>query len=234
MSTASKAAAPRAPATAHPLADRPFEELAERIAAMIAPEFLAEMGWDPHRLVLSPPDGHRLLVRPVCRVDGCSTTATNGRRICFSCQRRLASHGLGDDEIDRLPVPDRPRRGPGRCLVAGCGREWLSAPAGLCRAHQDQQAALGLSRDAFLLHPDVVALPPMGPCQVAACPRQRRHPDGLYCEAHQLRLRLARRHDPGVDEVRWRQTEPAVGLGGQVSLRGLPLLVVSQVLFGLQ
>ena len=105
--------------------------------ALLSGAFLAEMAWDPARCVLAPPNGHRLVVRPVCRVGGCSTTATNARKICLSCQRRLRIAGLGDDEIGVLPAPDEPTR------LA------VSAPFS------------------------------NGPCEVAACVRQRRHPDGL-------------------------------------------------------
>lgn len=227
MSPTAKATSPR---RGEPLLDEP----AERIWARIDPGLLAELGWDPDRLVLAPPDGHRLVVRPVCRVEGCSTTAPSGRGICLACQRRLARLGLRDDEIGLLPPPERPRRGPGPCLVPGCGREWVSSRTGLCRGHLEQHQALGVEKEAFLALPAVVALAPNDPCLVAACTRQRRHPDGLYCEAHQIRLRLARQQDPGLDEIHWRKTEPAVGLGGRVSLRGLPPLVVAQVLFGLQ
>jgi integrase len=160
--------------------------------ALLSGAFLAEMAWDPARCVLAPPNGHRLVVRPVCRVGGCSTTATNARKICLSCQRRLRIAGLGDDEIGVLPAPDEPTR------LA------VSAPFS------------------------------NGPCEVAACVRQRRHPDGLYCEAHQMRLRAERRRDPDLDEARWRRTDPAIGRGGEVSLRGLEPLVVAQVLYGLQ
>ena len=206
---------------------------AARIMAVVDKAFLTEMGWDPERAVLSPPDGHRLVVRPVCQVDGCSTTATNARRICFSCQARLAAAGLGDDQLGLLPPPGRSRRAPAACVVAGCARERVSGPAGLCRAHDDQRRCGGVEIDAFVAHPDTVGLPALGPCLVAACPRQRRHPAGCYCEAHQLRLRHARRDDPAFDELRWRRTEPAVSLGGQVSLRGVDSLVVAQVLYGL-
>ncbi|MGH9266855.1 MAG: tyrosine-type recombinase/integrase, partial [Acidimicrobiales bacterium] len=227
MSPPSRATSPR------PIEPLP-EKSAERIWARIDPGFLVELGWDPDRRVLCPPDGHRLVVRPVCRVEGCSTTAPSGRRICLACQRRLTRLGLSDDEIGLLSPPDRSRQDPGPCRVPGCGREWVSSRAGLCRVHLDQHQALSGEMEAFLAHPAVVALSPNDPCQVAACTRQRRHADGLYCEAHQIRLRLTRRRDPGLDEVHWRRTEPAVGLGGQVSLRGLPSLVVAQVLFGLQ
>lgn len=76
-----------------PVGADPGEGQLERITAMIDPAFLAEMGWDADRAVLAPPIGHRLLVRPVSRVEGCSTTATTRRKICKACQRRLADAG---------------------------------------------------------------------------------------------------------------------------------------------
>jgi hypothetical protein len=212
--------------------DRHVEQ-ATRMMSLVERAFLAEMGWDPDRLVLNPPDGHRLVIRAVCRVEGCSNTATAAGRICVSCRRRLQAPGLGEAAVVSLGPPRRPRRAPQRRLVAGCGREQVSGPAGLCRSHLDQRTALGVSAEAFFVHPAVAALEPTGPCLVAACPRQRHHPDSRYCEAHQIRLRAARR-DPRFDEARWQGTEPAVSLGGQVSLRGLGPLVVAQVLFGLQ
>jgi integrase len=207
---------------------------ATRIAALIDPGFLTEVGWDPTLLVLAPPPGHRLLGRPVCRAEGCSTTAPNRARICTGCRRRLAEHGLGDDEVASLPVREQPLRGPGACVVDGCAREWVSSRVQLCRSHGELRHRLGITVAQLSAHRLARPLPGCGPCAVAACPRQRRHRDGVYCEAHQLRLREVRRRDPGVDEHRWRASEPAVGRGGEVSLRGLPALVIAQVLFGLQ
>jgi hypothetical protein len=66
------------------------------IAAGIDPVFLAEAGWDPVRLVLSPPAEHALLGRPVCRAEGCMTTAQQRAGICVSGPSRC-----GD------PVPAR-------------------------------------------------------------------------------------------------------------------------------
>ena len=205
-----------------------------RIPTLIDAGFLAEMGWDPARLVLAPPPGHRRVVRPVCRVEGCTNTAPGRRGICAACGRRLSAAGLADDQIELLGRARRPRRLPALCLMARCGRERASGPAALCRTHAAQRDALGVTTAEFVARSDVVALAPNGPCAVAACPRQRRHPDGLYCDAHQQRLRAARRQDPRLDEARFRRTEPAVGVGGQVSLRGLAPLVVTQVLYGLQ
>jgi integrase len=202
------------------------------IAAVIDPAFLAEAGWDAARLLLTPPPDHPLLGRAVCRAKGCSTTAPDRSRVCASCRRRLAEHGLDVDHLGSLPVRAR-ERGPGGCRVDGCLREWASG-FGLCRIHLDQQRALRISVEEFCAHPQTRPLPPCEPCAVVACTRQRRHRDGLYCQAHQIRLRNARNHEPGLDEERWRLTEPAIGRGGQVSLRGLPPRVIAEVLFGLQ
>lgn len=95
---------------------------ATRIAALIDPGFLTEVGWDPDRLLLAPPPGHRLLVRPVCRAAGCSATAPSRARTCTGCRRRLAEHGLGDDEIASLPAREQPLRAPDACVVDGCAR----------------------------------------------------------------------------------------------------------------
>ncbi|MGH9099643.1 MAG: hypothetical protein ACRDV8_05350 [Acidimicrobiales bacterium] len=206
----------------------------ERIAALLDDAFLAEMGFDFERLVLVVPVNHRLVVRPVCIVSGCSTTAPSGTKICGSCRRRLEAAGLGGDQVHLLDPPRRSSRSPERCRVAGCEREQMPGTSELCRSHLDQHQALGLELDAFLARPDVVALAPNAACGVPACSRQRRHPDGCYCEPHQIRLRVARRREPDLDERRWKAVEPAIGAGGEVSLRGLHPVVVTEVLYGLQ
>jgi hypothetical protein len=206
---------------AHVFADTGIDRHAATITMVIDPAFLAEAGWDPARKVLSFAPEHPLLGRPVCRAAGCSTSAPAATRICASCRRRLAEHGLSDHEIASLPPRGRERsgRGPDTCVVDGCRREWESASSGLCRAHAEQLRALPVADvDEFLAHQQTRPLPPCGPCAVAACTRQRRHPDGLYCGAHQQRLRTVRARDPHLDETRWRATEPAIGRGGEVSL----------------
>ncbi len=206
---------------------------ARQLAAVIDPEFLIEASWNPARLVFTPPPAHRLLGRPTCRAAGCDTTAMGSDRICVSCAKRLAVCGLTPEQISLLPGRSEPARGVGPCRVAACGREWDAAAVGLCRSHRAQQRALQLSVEQFLSDPQTLPLPAAGDCAVASCPRQRRHPDGRYCQAHQLRVR-ARRSDPGFDEPCWRLTDPPIGCGGLISLRGLPLLVVVQVVLGLQ
>jgi hypothetical protein len=220
----------------HVFAGAGIDQRTAEIAAVIDPAFLAEAGWDRTRLVLFPPSEHPLLGRPVCRAAGCSTTATDQSRLCAACRRRLAEHGLDVDQLASLPARHRRSgRGPGMCLVTGCLREWVSSRTGLCRTHSEQQRTLRIASVVeFLAHRQTRPLRPCDPCAVAACTRQRRHPDGLYCGAHQQRVRAARARDPLLEEARWQTTEPAVGRGGEVSLRGLPLLVIAETLFGLQ
>lgn len=203
------------------------------LTTLIEPLFLIETGWDPATVVLYPPSDHPLLGRPVCHAAGCAVTAPQRCHVCAGCQRRLALQGLTIQEVGLLQVRARPDRDIGPCLVPDCARQWVSGPAQLCRTHLDQSQELGLSVAAFLAHPAAFALVANEPCQVASCPRQRRHRDGRYCEAHQIRFGVRRRVGV-VDEELWRRVEPAIGVGGQVSLRGLPTLVILQVLIGLQ
>ncbi|MGY2744960.1 hypothetical protein [Arthrobacter sp. UYCu723] len=207
---------------------------AVELADLIAPEFLAEIGWDPVSLVMFLPPAHLLLGRPVCAAVGCAVTAPHRGGICTGCRHRLARQGLVLEEIALLPAKDRPDRGVGMCGVAGCAREWASGTARLCRRHLDQQQSLGLGLAEFLTGPRTRALEACPPCAVAACPRQRRHLEGRYCDAHQIRLRVFKAKNPGADEALWRRIEPPIGTGGQVSLRGLEPLVVIEVLLGLQ
>src|SRR6266511_4416980 len=189
-----------------------------RLAGLVDPVFLAEAGWYAARLMLAPPPAHRLLGSPICQ----------------SCSRRLAARGLGEDQLALLPSRAYPTRGPDACRVSGCGREWISAAAGLCRTHGDQRQATGLSVEQFCTDSQPQPLPAHPSCSVASCPRQRRHPDSLYCEPHQLRLRTARRAGEGFDEAQWRLVDSPIGRGGQVSLGGFAPLVVVEVLVGLQ
>ena len=220
----------------HVVADPPvLEPRTARMAALIDPVFLTEAGWDPVTRLLSPPSEHPLLGRPVCRATGCRATATTSERICMSCRSRLATAGLDAEQLDQLAARSLPSRGPWPCVVEGCRRTWESARTGLCRTHHDLARSLKVDVERFLGSSHARPLAALPLCEVAACERQRRRPDGHYCEAHQFRLRQASGRAPGgFDEDRWRMTEPAVARGGQVSLRGLPMLVVVELLFGLQ
>ncbi|HEY3689510.1 MAG TPA: hypothetical protein VGL46_04305, partial [Pseudonocardiaceae bacterium] len=132
---------------------------AAHLAAVIDPGFVAEVSWDPASLTLSPPPGHRLLIRMVCRVEGCLATATSRGRVCVSCRRRLAEHGLSAEDIDRLPAPQTAVRGPGGCVVAGCAQDWISSRQGLCRRHAELRSRLRLGLTEFLTQGCVRPLP---------------------------------------------------------------------------
>lgn len=154
-------------------------------------------------------------------------------QVCLGCRLRLAANGLGLDELDLMPARGWQR--PEQCQVAGCPRTWRTPQLPLCRAHLHQQReVLRIGLAEFLAHPDVRPLPPCGPCQVAACVRDRDGTSGDYCGAHVDRWAKARKADPGLDEQRWRATTAPIGRPGLVSLRGLPLGLVIEVLFGLQ
>ena len=210
------------------------------LAGMLDGAFLAEAGWDPVTRVLSLPAGHRLLGRTLCRVDGCAATAhgTKAGGLCWQCFARLTRAGVSAGEIISSPqLPPRPDR-PAGCAVPGClrmspgGRQ--GQRTGLCQAHSRRfRRVAGMTMERFLADPRVRPLPALGPCNVAACTRRAESEHG-YCPTHYVRWRQAVTTGSGVDERHWRLTQPAVAEGGQVSLRGLPPRVVTEVLFGMQ
>jgi integrase len=222
------------------LAEAMLEGSAASLATMVGPAFLTEAGWDPALRVLSLPAHHPLLGRALCRVDRCTATAhgTKLGGLCWGCFARTRRAGTGAEEVisaaEVPPLPDRPVG----CTVPGCQR--MSAAGGprqrtgLCLAHSRRfRRKPGMSMELFLADPTVRPLPALGPCKVAACARRAESEHG-YCPTHYVRWRTAVTADPTIDERHWRLTEPAVSEAGQVSLRGLPPLVVVEVLFGVQ
>jgi hypothetical protein len=213
-----------------------LEGAAARLAGMLDAGFLAEAGWDPAALVLSLPAGHRLLGRVVCRAGGCIMTARTGLGgVCRGCFDRLNGQELTAEQTaaSAAELPLLLAR-TGQCAVPGCQREPTAPRAALCREHA-RQLARRPGRPAvseFLADPGVRALPPLEPCAVAVCAREADHAEG-YCSAHYRRWRVAVRACPGLNAGQWRRAEPAVAETGQVSLHGLPPLVIVQVLFGI-
>jgi len=206
---------------------------ADAVMALVDPGFLAEAGWDPATLVLCPPADHPLLGRPVCRAPVCANTAHRPSRICTGCEQRLAEQGLDEDGLDALPPLRRVK--PQTCAVPGCARVWSSARNLLCEAHLHQQRkTFNLPLELFLADTRAKALPACAPCLVPACTLQRRGSRASYCAAHQQRWWKARVAEPGVDEAVWRAEQSASTRPGETSLRGLPALVVAQLLLGIQ
>jgi integrase len=227
-------AAGRAAQHGHVLAGVELDGPAQRLAALLDPSFLSEAGWDPASRVLSLPAGHRLLGRAVCRAGGCATTEHAGLGgVCHRCFTRLTGQGLTAEQIAGSPqLPPLPARVT-RCAVPGCQREPTVIRAILCEPHarQFRQRAGRPAIGQFLADPRVRPLPPFSRCAVAACTRVADSARG-YCNTHYQRWRTAASAGPDLDAGQWQLSEPAVAEGGQVSLRGLPPLVVVQVLFG--
>ncbi len=213
-----------------------LEGPAARLAQALDLAFLAEAGWDPASRVLSLPADHPLLGRVVCRVGGCTTTARQGLGgVCHRCLTRLSGQGMTLERITSAPqLPPLPACATA-CAVPGCRCALSVRQAVLCEPHarQFRRRAGQPTVEQFLADPRVRALPPLGPCRVAACTRGADSARG-YCNTHYQRWRVAATADPGMDVQQWRLTEHAVAEGGRVSLRGLPPLVVVQVLFGIE
>ncbi|MCZ0986942.1 tyrosine-type recombinase/integrase [Streptomyces diastatochromogenes] len=138
--------------------------------------------------------------------------------------------------LEEFVEMDRPRRQVGveECAVAGCARPFMSWRQPVCSTHLAQLRRRQVTLEEFLTLDDVVPLAPFGPCEVAACHRNR---DGKspYCHAHQVRWAHAvSRGLSTEEEERWRRTTPPVTANNEVSLRGLSERVVAEILFGIQ
>ena len=220
----------------HVLAGVELTGPAARLAGMLEAGFLTEAGWDPAARVLSPPAEHPLLGRTLCRVGGCPATAhgTKTGGVCWRCFTRLTGQGLAVAQIGASPeLPALPAR-PDGCAVVGCQRMSPSPRSLLCEPHRRRyRRKPGTSLEQFLTDPQVLPLPPLGPCNVTACTRRAESEHG-YCPTHYVRWRNTITADPHTDEQHWQLTQSAVSVGGQVSLRGLSPLVVVEVLFGVQ
>ena len=209
---------------------------AGRLARMLDSGFLDGAGWDPRTRVLSLPAQHRLLGRQVCRADGCERTVHSGLpRVCLRCFTRLTRLGMNAAEIAAAPaLPAAPPRAD-HCAVPGCQCAPTVRQAVLCQPHAKKFRLRRppLSMEQFLLDPRVRPFPPMPSCQVSACTRAADGAGG-YCNTHYQRWRTAQQTNPGLDHRWWQARESGVAEPGRVNLRALPVLVVVQVLFGLQ
>ena len=54
-----------------------------RLAGLLDAGFLAGAGWDPARLILEVPAGHRLLGWQQCRVAGCISRGDGPEQVCL-------------------------------------------------------------------------------------------------------------------------------------------------------
>jgi integrase len=206
------------------------------VAALVESAFLAGAGWDRDQQVLRLAPDHPQFGWSACLVPGCP-----GRRraagFCQACHGWLVASGI-DVAAGGLDLAALPARPPlfreGACAVPGCGRPWRSERAQLCLWHAEQRDRSGRpDLRAFLARDDVRPMAGFGPCQVAACDREAAAEQHPYCLVHRERYYKARR-EAGFDEARWRAADRPVTGPGTVVLRGLPPLVIAQVLLGLQ
>jgi hypothetical protein len=110
-----------------------LEGPAGRLAALLDPAFLAGAGWDPVTRVLSPPAGHKLLGRELCRAGGCTASAHGVTRASLQADL-LAAHERA------LRLTARTRQLEKRLSEALGEQAWresgLGAPADIDALHQ--------------------------------------------------------------------------------------------------
>ncbi|MFI9630827.1 hypothetical protein [Streptomyces sp. NPDC052042] len=159
-----------------------------------------------------------------------------GRKLCSTCATRLRQSPLPYEQFVQVPRTAPHLHLPvGGCRVSGCERPWTdSGTRPVCRTHWWQMQKHGGTLEEFLADPAVKGLPGLGDCAVLACNRRAVSAgDTRLCHAHEKRL-WALRKNPAFDQAAWLRTAPSCGFAAEVSFRGLPDLVVAQLLFGLQ
>lgn len=205
-----------------------------RLWTLIDAEMLTLIKWDEQHRVLHFPQEHPLLGWKPCVVPTCAQdTYARAGELCTACARRFRLSGLPLAQFVALPKPLQRSVQEQRCVVPGCRRPWRTSTIQLCAAHLWQRQRDRQSLPAFLARTDLIGYESFGPCQVAACVRDR-YGQVAYCQAHDQRLRNAQRRNPHLDVARWRVTAPAIVMKGEVSLRGLQPQLVAELIFGLQ
>jgi integrase len=214
----------------------------ELLLALVSEDFWAAAGWDPQLRLVQPPPEHPVLGWPQCVVPECTVRSYRSGTLCNGCRVRQARSGLpveefvGDPQVRHQPIPHR-RLFDETCLVPRCPRPQQTAKRGLCNTHQSKArewfgAVNAATVQKLLGEPDVGPLLPWGDCRVAACTRLSEGAMGL-CIAHRNRWR-ADAAAGTTDLAAWCRVEPGIARSGMVNLRGLPDLVVAQVLVAVQ
>lgn len=212
------------------------------LAAKLSAPFWAAANWDPRLGLVRPPPEHPSLGWARCVVAGCQVEATHGGW-CTGCWTRRKASGLPAEEFAANPpmktsASAKKRLTDELCLVPGCARPQQTMTTRLCNSHHGQCFArlrsLGEAAVArFVRQQDIRPLPSYGSCLVAACLRLACGSNRL-CLMHDDRWKAATARAEELDFDRWCWTEGGISLSGMINLRGLPELVVHQVLFGVQ
>ncbi|MFJ7209863.1 tyrosine-type recombinase/integrase [Streptomyces sp. NPDC098789] len=217
-----------------PEPDASDTELTTFLWSMISEDFLTEAGWNAERRVMTP-EGHPTMGGRHCPVPNCQSPV-RGMKLCSTCYSRHRKSGIPAKEFVKIPRISRHlHMGTGTCRVSSCERPWNnSGKEPVCRAHRWQMIKHGGTLEEFLADPDIKGLPGLGDCSVLACNRQAISEFGTrLCHPHGKALPALRRK-AGFDEGMWLRTAPSGSYGIEISFRGLPELVVAQLLFGLQ
>ncbi|MFI1702709.1 tyrosine-type recombinase/integrase [Streptomyces bobili] len=219
----------------HAVPASPPDEAGDGLREAISQDFLDLLRWDPEVCLLHIPRGNPQFGGPDCRVEGCDKMIHSSQQnLCAGCLNRWKGSGQSVEEF--TAVTKRRWRGIGEvgCEVPQCARPGKGRSIPLCFTHEHQQQRVyKLSIEEFVRHPDVRPLEASGPCDVAACYRQRQSHSG-YCTAHAARRKAHIRGGNWSDEDLWQRTTSAIAQSRVISLRGLPGRVVNEILFGLQ
>ncbi|MFF1344245.1 tyrosine-type recombinase/integrase [Streptomyces sp. NPDC058290] len=219
------------PAVEAPAGDARFEEIVE----VLDPTFLEMLCWCWQRRVITFPRVHPVIGLPDCPVPNCPLAITVFTHpMCRGCMERWSKTDLPLEEFRIIPKAFSTGVGQLPCTVAQCERPRDTPAAMLCATHRLQRTQMlgGIGLEEFLAHPKVVGLAGFGPCRIATCYLDRVGSKYPYCKTHTQRLRVVR-EEAGFDEARWRRVERAVCSTREVSLRGLPDLLVAEALYAL-
>ncbi|HEY4023083.1 MAG TPA: tyrosine-type recombinase/integrase, partial [Pseudonocardiaceae bacterium] len=136
------------------------------------------------------------------------------------------------DAAESLPAAPVPAA---HCAVLNCQCAPTVRGAVMCEPHAQQFRGrrIPISLEQFVTDPRVRPRLPLSACLVAACTRTG---DGAigYCTTHYQRWSVAHQQRAELEEQGWRVRESGVAEPGQVNLRALPVLVIVEVLIGLQ
>jgi integrase len=195
--------------------------------------------WDRERLLIIPRPGGRLTGRDRCLVVDCLKIRCGGRPLCDSHVSQFARSGLesldawlaeGSHPISVcLPLE--------HCVVQGsdgsrCGRP-IGDPQGLCDTHS--QAWHTRRRKEATLEEFLASarpLPAIGPCVVAACFLDATNKTMQLCRVHYVGWLAQGRPTAGAFRA-WAARARQPVSGTILSLRGLPELVRSELLYGI-
>lgn len=199
-------------------------------------QWLATAGWNAETGQLCPPSTHATLGWRACAVKDCNRPAwgTRARGLCEGCNNQWQLQGKPAREVfDQRPASRRRvEHRPVLCLVtrAGvrCGRD--AQNKGLCSPHSSAVARSARSREDAIA--ELLPMPSLGGCRVAACDRVAHLPGTLLCQTHGRRWLAFERTIADADLDDWCRRAKQVTDGRRAVLAGVNPHVRMQILYG--